>query len=63
MEAASVVLQVASFKLRGGKRIFLRTPIHHHFEHLKWTETQITVRFWVLSVLFALLGLAALKLR
>ncbi|MGD0016505.1 MAG: phospho-N-acetylmuramoyl-pentapeptide-transferase [Verrucomicrobiia bacterium] len=63
MEAASVVLQVASFKLCGGKRIFLRTPIHHHFEHLKWTETQITVRFWVLSVCFALLGLAALKLR
>jgi phospho-N-acetylmuramoyl-pentapeptide-transferase len=63
MEAASVVLQVASFKLRGGKRLFLRTPIHHHFEHLKWTETQITVRFWVLSVLFALLGLATLKLR
>ena len=63
METASVVLQVASFKLRGGKRVFLRTPIHHHFEHLKWTETQITVRFWVLSVLFALLGLATLKLR
>jgi phospho-N-acetylmuramoyl-pentapeptide-transferase len=63
MEAASVVLQVASFKLRGGKRVFRRTPIHHHFEHLKWTETQITVRFWVLSVLFALLGLATLKLR
>ena len=63
MEAASVVLQVASFKLRGGKRIFLCTPIHHHFEHLGWTETKITTRFWVLSVIFALLGLATLKLR
>ena len=63
MEAASVVLQVASFKLRGGKRIFLRTPIHHHFEHLGWTETKITTRFWVLSVIFALMGLATLKLR
>ena len=63
MEAASVVLQVASFKLRGGRRIFLRTPIHHHFEHLGWTETNITTRFWVLSVIFALMGLATLKLR
>src|SRR5207249_11229697 len=63
MEAASVVMQVASFKLRGGKRIFLRTPIHHHFEHLGWTETKITTRFWVLSVIFALIGLATLKLR
>ena len=63
MEALSVVMQVASFKLRGGKRIFLRTPIHHHFEHLGWTETKITTRFWVLSVIFALMGLATLKLR
>ena len=63
MEAASVLMQVASFKLRGGKRIFLRTPIHHHFEHLGWTETKITTRFWVLSVIFALMGLATLKLR
>jgi phospho-N-acetylmuramoyl-pentapeptide-transferase len=63
MEAASVVMQVASFKLRGGKRIFLRTPIHHHFEHLGWSETKVTTRFWVLSVIFALLGLATLKLR
>jgi phospho-N-acetylmuramoyl-pentapeptide-transferase len=63
MEAASVVMQVASFKLRGGKRIFLRTPIHHHFEHLGWSETKVTTRFWVLSVIFALMGLATLKLR
>ncbi len=62
MEALSVILQVASFKLRG-KRIFAMTPIHHHFELKGWSETQITARFWVLSVMFALLGLATLKLR
>jgi phospho-N-acetylmuramoyl-pentapeptide-transferase len=62
MEAGSVILQVASFKLRG-KRIFAMTPIHHHFELRGWSETQITTRFWVLSVIFALLGLATLKLR
>ena len=64
MEAASVVIQVAGCKLRGKQyRVFLRTPIHHHFEHLGWTETKITTRFWVLSVICALLGLATLKLR
>ncbi len=63
MEAASVLMQVASFKLRAGKRVFLRTPIHHHFEHLGWPETKVTTRFWVLSVIFALMGLATLKLR
>ena len=64
MEAASVVIQVAGCKLRGKQyRVFKRTPIHHHFEHLGWAETKITTRFWVLSVIFALLGLATLKLR
>jgi phospho-N-acetylmuramoyl-pentapeptide-transferase len=64
MEAASVVIQVAGCKLRGKQyRVFKRTPIHHHFEHLGWSETKITTRFWVLSVIFALLGLATLKLR
>jgi phospho-N-acetylmuramoyl-pentapeptide-transferase len=63
MEAVSVLMQVASFKLRAGKRVFLRTPIHHHFEHLGWPETKVTTRFWVLSVIFALMGLATLKLR
>jgi len=62
MEAGSVVLQVLSFKLRG-KRIFAMTPIHHHFELRGWSETKVTTRFWVLSVIFALLGLATLKLR
>ena len=62
MEAVSVVLQVGSFKLFN-KRIFLCTPIHHHFEKKGWTETQIVVRFWILSGLFALMALASLKLR
>ncbi|MEI6085635.1 MAG: phospho-N-acetylmuramoyl-pentapeptide-transferase [Verrucomicrobiota bacterium] len=64
MEAASVVIQVAGCKLRGKSyRVFKRTPIHHHFEELGWTETKITTRFWILSVIFALMGLATLKLR
>lgn len=64
MEAASVVIQVAGCKLRGKSyRVFKRTPIHHHFEELGWTETKITTRFWVMSVIFALMGLATLKLR
>ena len=62
MEITSVILQVASFKLTG-KRIFRCTPIHHHFEQLGWTETQIVTRFWILAGLFALIGLATLKLR
>ncbi len=62
MEAASVIIQVASFKLTG-KRVFLCTPIHHHFERKGWTETQIVVRFWILAGIFALIGLSTLKLR
>ncbi len=62
MEAVSVILQVASFKLTG-RRIFLCAPIHHHFEHKGWTETQIVVRFWILAGVFALLAVATLKLR
>lgn len=62
MEAASVIIQVTIFKLFK-KRIFLCTPIHHHFEQKGWTETQIVIRFWILSGIFALLGLATLKLR
>ena len=62
MEAVSVMIQVTSFKLFG-KRVFLCTPIHHHFERKGWTETQIVVRFWILSGIFALLGMATLKLR
>jgi phospho-N-acetylmuramoyl-pentapeptide-transferase len=62
MEASSVIIQVASFKMRG-KRIFLMSPIHHHFELKGWKETKVVIRFWILSLLFALLGLATLKLR
>ncbi len=62
MEAGSVILQVASFKTRG-KRIFLMSPIHHHFELKGWKETKVVIRFWILSLLFAIIGLATLKLR
>ncbi len=62
LEALSVIIQVTSYKLTG-KRIFLCTPIHHHFEQKGWTETQIVVRFWILAGLFALFGIATLKLR
>jgi len=62
MEALSVMIQVASYRLRG-KRVFRMAPIHHHFELLGWTETQVVVRFWILSIIFALAGLATLKIR
>ncbi len=62
MEAMSVILQVASFKMTG-KRIFRMAPIHHHFELKGWAESKVVVRFWILSVIFALAGLATLKLR
>ena len=62
MEAGSVILQVISFKSRG-KRIFLMSPIHHHFELKGWKETKVVIRFWILSLIFALIGLATLKLR
>jgi phospho-N-acetylmuramoyl-pentapeptide-transferase len=65
MEAGSVILQVASYKLRGGKRIFAMSPLHHHFEKKanRWSETQVVVRFWILSIIFALLGILSLKIR
>ena len=62
MEATSVILQVLSFKIRG-KRIFRMSPIHHHFELKGWHESQVITRFWILSLLCALIGLATLKLR
>jgi phospho-N-acetylmuramoyl-pentapeptide-transferase len=62
LEAVSVILQVLSFRLTG-KRIFLMSPIHHHFELSGWKENTVIVRFWILSAVFALLGLATLKLR
>ena len=62
MEAVSVILQVASFKLTG-KRIFRMAPIHHHFELKGWAEPKVIVRFWIISVILVLIGLATLKVR
>jgi len=62
MEALSVIIQVASFKLTG-KRVFKMAPIHHHFEQLGWTEPQVVIRFWIVAVVLALVGLSTLKLR
>jgi phospho-N-acetylmuramoyl-pentapeptide-transferase len=62
METVSVILQVASFKLTG-KRIFRMAPIHHHFELKGWPEPRIIVRFWIITVVLVLIGLATLKLR
>jgi phospho-N-acetylmuramoyl-pentapeptide-transferase len=62
-EALSVIIQVGSYKLREGKRVFKMAPIHHHFELKGWEEPKIIVRFWLVSVLLALLALGTLKLR
>jgi phospho-N-acetylmuramoyl-pentapeptide-transferase len=62
LEAISVIVQVVSFKLTG-KRVFKMAPIHHHFEQLGWTEAQIVIRFWIIALVLALIGLSTLKLR
>ncbi len=62
LEAVSVIVQVISFKMTG-KRVFKMAPIHHHFELHGWTESQVVIRFWIISVVLALIGLATLKLR
>ena len=62
LEAVSVIVQVVSFKLTG-KRVFKMAPLHHHFEQKGWTEPQIVIRFWIISVVLALAGLSTLKLR
>ncbi|HUI95780.1 MAG TPA: phospho-N-acetylmuramoyl-pentapeptide-transferase [Xanthobacteraceae bacterium] len=62
LEAVSVIVQVVSFKLTG-KRVFKMAPLHHHFEQLGWTEPQIVIRFWIISIVLALAGLSTLKLR
>ena len=54
--AASVILQVGYFKLTGGKRLFRMTPLHHHFELIGWDEEKITMRFWIVAILAAMLG-------
>ena len=63
VEAISVMLQVAYFKRTGGQRLFLMTPIHHHFQKLGMASTKVVTRFWILSFLCGLLGLLTLKLR
>lgn len=63
MEAVSVIIQVYYFKFTGGKRFFGMAPIHHHFEKKGWAETTVVIRFWIIAIIFALLGLATLKLR
>lgn len=62
LEAMSVIIQVASFKLTG-KRVFRMAPIHHHYEKKGWKEPQVVIRFWIIAVILALIGLATLKLR
>jgi phospho-N-acetylmuramoyl-pentapeptide-transferase len=62
LEAISVIMQVAYFKLTG-RRVFLMAPIHHHFEQLGWKESQIVMRFWIIAIVLALIGLSTLKLR
>jgi len=63
LEALSVILQVGSYKLRHGKRIFKMAPLHHHFEALGWTESKIIARFWIAGLVLALFALTTLKLR
>jgi phospho-N-acetylmuramoyl-pentapeptide-transferase len=62
LETVSVIIQVASFKTRG-KRVFRMAPIHHHFELKGWPEPRVIVRFWIITVMLVLFGLATLKLR
>jgi phospho-N-acetylmuramoyl-pentapeptide-transferase len=62
VEALSVIIQVLYYK-RTGKRVFLMAPIHHHFEQIGWKESQIVIRFWIISLILALIGLATLKIR
>jgi phospho-N-acetylmuramoyl-pentapeptide-transferase len=61
--ALSVIIQVISYRYRGGKRVFKMAPLHHHFELSGWAESKVVVRFWILGALCALLTLATLKVR
>lgn len=63
LETLSVIIQVYYFKATKGKRLFLMAPLHHHFEKLGWLESKIVIRFWILGIIFALIGLSSLKLR
>jgi phospho-N-acetylmuramoyl-pentapeptide-transferase len=61
VETLSVILQVASYRLRNKKRIFLCSPLHHHFECKGWPETKVVMRFWIIGLLLAVIGIASLK--
>lgn len=61
MEAVSVILQVISYRFFGGRRIFLCSPLHHHFEYKGWAETKVVMRFWIIGLLLAIVGVASLK--
>lgn len=63
IETLSVIIQVYYFKATGGKRIFKMAPLHHHFEKQGWKESKVVIRFWIIAVIFALIGLSSLKLR
>ena len=62
VEALSVIIQVLYFR-RTGKRVFLMAPIHHHFEKKGWAEPQIVIRFWIIALILAMIGMATLKVR
>ncbi|MBN8827903.1 MAG: phospho-N-acetylmuramoyl-pentapeptide-transferase [Sphingobacteriia bacterium] len=63
IEAASVIMQVYYYKLTKGKRIFLMAPLHHHFEKKGWSESTVVIRFWIISIIFAIIGMSTLKIR
>ncbi len=63
VEALSVILQVGSYRLRNRRRIFLCAPLHHHFEYRGWPETKVVLRFWIVGLLLAMIGLISLKLQ
>ena len=63
VEALSVILQVGSFRLRNGKRIFKVAPLHHHFQVLGWPESKVIVRFWIIGIILTVFTLATLKIR
>ena len=63
IEALSVIIQVGYFKYTRGKRFFKMAPLHHHFEELGWSEPKVIVRFWIIAVILAMIGLSTLKLR
>jgi len=63
VETLSVIFQVVYFRMTGGQRIFRMAPIHHHFELKGWPESKVTVRFWIIAIILALLSISTLKLR